>query len=83
MLANQVDLALCGFGQMRRSGSIGDGRQAAAQDAFGKDPRGTIKKFADGVDYQVPPTITDPLILDEITADLTALGYPARQAARC
>ena len=27
---------------------------------------GTIKKIADGVDDQVPPTIDDPLILDEI-----------------
>src|SRR5918993_3376284 len=43
----------------------------------GKILRGTIKKIADGVDYQVPPTIDDPLILDEITADLSTLGYPA------
>ena len=46
----------------------------------GKILRGTIKKIADGVDYQVPPTIDDPLILDEITADLSALGYPAGAA---
>ena len=44
----------------------------------GKILRGTIKKIADGVEYQVPPTIDDPLILDEITADLSALGYPTR-----
>ena len=37
----------------------------------------TIKKIADGVAFQVPPTIDDPLILDEITADLSTLGYPA------
>ena len=43
----------------------------------GKILRGTIKKIADGVDYQVPPTIDDPVILDEITANLIALGYPA------
>jgi propionyl-CoA synthetase len=43
----------------------------------GKTLRGTIKKIADGVDYRVPPTIDDPAILDEITADLTVLGYPA------
>ena len=42
----------------------------------GKILRGTIKKIADGVDYQVPPTIDDPVILDEITTDLAALGYP-------
>ena len=42
----------------------------------GKILRGTIKKIADGVDYRVPPTIDDPAILDEITADLSAMGYP-------
>ena len=42
----------------------------------GKILRGTIKKIADGVDYRVPPTIDDPAILDAITADLEALGYP-------
>jgi propionyl-CoA synthetase len=47
----------------------------------GKILRGTIKKIADGVEYQVPPTIDDPLILDEITADLSALGYPASAAS--
>jgi propionyl-CoA synthetase len=43
----------------------------------GKILRGTIKRIADGVDYRLPPTIDDPAILDEITADLAALGYPA------
>jgi propionyl-CoA synthetase len=43
----------------------------------GKILRGTIKKIADGVDYRVPPTIDDPAILEEITADLAALGYPS------
>jgi propionyl-CoA synthetase len=42
----------------------------------GKILRGTIKRIADGVEYRVPPTIDDPVILDEITADLSALGYP-------
>jgi propionyl-CoA synthetase len=42
----------------------------------GKILRGTIKKIADGVDYRVPPTIDDPAILDEVTTDLAALGYP-------
>ncbi|MEP6913365.1 MAG: propionyl-CoA synthetase [bacterium] len=42
----------------------------------GKIVRGTIKKIADGAEYRVPPTIDDPAILDEITADLAALGYP-------
>jgi len=39
------------------------------------------KRLPTGVDYQVPPTIDDPLILDEITADLSALGYPAGAAS--
>jgi propionyl-CoA synthetase len=43
----------------------------------GKILRGTIKKIADGTEYRVPPTIDDPVILDEITADLAVLGYPA------
>jgi len=42
----------------------------------GKILRGTMKKIADGIDYHVPPTIDDPVILDEITAALTSLGYP-------
>ena len=49
----------------------------------GKILRGTIKKIADGVEYRMPPTIDDPLILDEITADLKTLGYPrARTGTR-
>ena len=44
----------------------------------GKILRGTIKKIADGADYRLPPTIDDPAILDEISADLVVLGYPAR-----
>jgi propionyl-CoA synthetase len=42
----------------------------------GKILRGTIKKIADDVPYQVPATIDDPLILDEITETLHAMGYP-------
>ena len=45
----------------------------------GKIVRGTIKKIADGAEYLVPPTIDDPAILDEITADLAAIGYPRRR----
>src|SRR5262249_50056772 len=45
----------------------------------GKIVRGTIKKIADGVEYRLPPTIDDPAILDEITADLATLGYPRGQ----
>jgi len=42
----------------------------------GKILRSTIKKIADGIPYQVPATIDDPLILDEITKTLHAMGYP-------
>jgi propionyl-CoA synthetase len=45
----------------------------------GKILRGTVKRIADGVDYRIPPTIDDPVILDEITADLAVLGYPDSQ----
>src|ERR1043165_3217828 len=37
----------------------------------GKIVRGTIKKIADGVDYQIPATIEDETVLDEIKAALT------------
>jgi propionyl-CoA synthetase len=35
-----------------------------------------MKKIADGAVYRMPATIDDPAILDEIAADLAALGYP-------
>ena len=36
----------------------------------GKILRGTIRKIADSVEYKMPPTIDDPVILDEIKQDL-------------
>jgi propionyl-CoA synthetase len=42
----------------------------------GKVLRGTMKKIADGTAYQVPATIDDPLVLDEISTSLATLGYP-------
>lgn len=42
----------------------------------GKVLRGTMKRIADGLDYMMPATIDDPLILDEITEALAGLGYP-------
>ncbi|MBA3260447.1 MAG: propionyl-CoA synthetase [Gemmatimonadales bacterium] len=45
----------------------------------GKIVRGTIKKIADGQEYRIPPTIDDPGVLDEITADLAGIGYPRRR----
>jgi len=32
----------------------------------GKIVRGTIKKIADGLDYQIPATIEDATVLDEL-----------------
>jgi propionyl-CoA synthetase len=36
----------------------------------GKILRATIRKIADGQGYTVPPTIDDPVILDEIASVL-------------
>lgn len=44
----------------------------------GKILRGTMKKIADGEEYRMPATIDDPVILDEIKADLAVLGYPQK-----
>lgn len=42
----------------------------------GKILRGTMASIADGNDYKMPATIDDPVILDEITESLKAIGYP-------
>lgn len=42
----------------------------------GKVLRSTCKKIADGTDYRIPPTIEDPLVLNEIENSLKAIGYP-------
>ena len=42
----------------------------------GKILRGTIRKIANGEDWQMPATIDDPAILEEITEALKTLGYP-------
>lgn len=42
----------------------------------GKILRGTMKKIADGVEYRMPATIDDPVILDEIKKTFALLGYP-------
>jgi propionyl-CoA synthetase len=41
----------------------------------GKILRGTMQKIADHEDYKIPATIDDPLILEEIEENLTAIGY--------
>jgi propionyl-CoA synthetase len=40
----------------------------------GKILRGTITKIADGEDWQMPATIDDPAILDEIQGALKGKG---------
>ncbi len=41
----------------------------------GKILRGTMKKIADKTEWKMPATIDDPVILDEITERLQAIGY--------
>ncbi|MDF2141508.1 propionyl-CoA synthetase [Paenirhodobacter sp. CAU 1674] len=43
----------------------------------GKILRGTMVAIADGKPFKMPATIDDPAILDEITAALKTLGFPA------
>ncbi len=38
--------------------------------------RGVLKKIAEGKDYQIPSTINDPSILNEIEETFANLGYP-------
>ncbi|HIF51350.1 MAG TPA: propionyl-CoA synthetase [Thiotrichaceae bacterium] len=45
----------------------------------GKILRSTMSKIADGEDYKIPATIDDPLILNEISESLLALGYPSNK----
>lgn len=63
-------------------GPVAAFRQCAIVDRLpktrsGKVVRPTMRKIADGEDWNMPATIDDPAILDEITAALSRLGYPA------
>ena len=42
----------------------------------GKILRGTMRKIADGEEWNMPATIEDPAALDEIAESLSAAGYP-------
>ncbi len=44
----------------------------------GKILRGTMRSIAAGKEYNVPSTIDDPTILNEITETLTNMGYPKK-----
>ena len=48
----------------------------------GKILRGTIKKIADGVDFDVPPTIDDPAVLGEIAECFERLGHQTGEGAQ-
>ena len=45
------------------------------QTRSGKVLRATMAKIADNVDWTMPATIDDPVILDEITLALQSIGY--------
>ena len=57
---------------------IGCERGAAAENALGQNIARHDTKIANGEDWQMPATIDDPAILDEITEALKTLGYPCR-----
>ena len=42
----------------------------------GKILRATMRKIADGMEYKVPSTIEDPVVLSEIFNALGSIGYP-------
>ncbi len=44
----------------------------------GKVLRGVMRRIADGEPRNMPPTIDDPAILDEVEQTLAELGYPRR-----
>lgn len=44
----------------------------------GKILRSTIRSIADGMEFQIPATIDDPLILEEIEIELNSIGYPLK-----
>ena len=65
----------------QRIGPVAAFRQAVVVNRLpktrsGKILRGVMAKIADGEEYKTPPTIDDPVILDEIAESLHTLGYP-------
>ena len=64
-----------------RIGPVAAFKQAIVVDRLpktrsGKILRGTMRKMADGEDYDTPATIEDSAVLDEIRAALAEVGYP-------
>jgi propionyl-CoA synthetase len=65
----------------QRIGPVASFKVAAVVDLLpktrsGKILRGTIKKIADGADYNMPATIDNPAALEQLTEVLNVLGYP-------
>ncbi len=63
-----------------RIGPVAAFKQAVVVDRLpktrsGKVLRGTMRKIADSVEVRIPPTIDDPVILDEIRLSLRRIGY--------
>jgi propionyl-CoA synthetase len=48
----------------------------------GKVLRGTMRKMADGEPFQIPATIDDPAVLDDIRRALRSLGYARESGSR-
>ena len=62
-------------------GPVASFKQAVVVDRLpktrsGKILRGTIAKIADNEPWEMPATVDDPVIFDEITASLATIGYP-------
>jgi len=48
----------------------------------GKVLRGTMRKMADGEPFQIPATIDEPAVLDDIRRALRSLGYARESGSR-
>jgi propionyl-CoA synthetase len=48
----------------------------------GKVLRGTMRKMADGEPFQIPATIDEPAVLDDIRKALRSLGYALESGSR-
>lgn len=48
----------------------------------GKILRGTMRDIADGKEYNMPSTIEDSTVLDEITVAINKLGYPIQKEGK-
>jgi propionyl-CoA synthetase len=64
-----------------RIGPVASFKAAAVVDRLpktrsGKIVRHTIKRIADGLNYQMPPTIEDPSTIEEMVVSLLSIVYP-------